>query len=105
MTTKTQSKPSKTSSTESKQAKFQETDKQTPLKLNLVHALFIHGICSELFHDSNDFSFKNFLHDIIALHENVIENSSNEQLKEKMNYQPFNTEKNETQTTNLTTQE
>ena len=104
MTTKKQSKPSKTLSTESNKVKSLETDKQMPLKLNLVHALFIHGITSELFHDSTDYSFKNFLHDIIMLHEQVIECSSNEQLKDKMNYQPFNPQKNETQTQNLETQ-
>ncbi|AXL14899.1 hypothetical protein [Microviridae sp.] len=104
MTTKKQSKPSKTSSTELNNRKSLETAKQMPLKLNLVHALFIHGITSELFHDSDDYSFKNFLHDIIILHENVIESSSNEQLKEKMNYKPFNPEQHETQETNLETQ-
>ena len=66
-----------------------------PLKLNLIHCIFIHGIVCELYLDSIDENFKNFILDIIALHENIIEPSDNDKLKTKMNYKSLNTLQNE----------
>ena len=91
MTTKTQKKPSKKSSKDTK-----KTNNEKPLRLNLVHCLFIHAMLSDLYADSIDDKFKGFLIDIIALHESLIEDSDNEKLKEKMKYQPFKFPTNET---------
>ena len=99
MTTKTQKNNSDKPSKESQKANLK------PLKLNLVHALFIHGSMCELFHDSIDTQFKNFIQDIIYVHENVIESSENEALKEKMNYKPFNPNYHETKKTSEQDQE
>ena len=92
-TTKPPTDPKK----QSKDSKIPKSGKPENLKLNLIHALFIHGTFSELYHDSIDHQFKNFVHDIIYVHELAIESSDNEELKNKMNYKPFNPEKNETE--------
>ena len=82
---------------QSKDSKTPKSERPKDLKLNLIHALFIHGTFSELYHDSIDHQFKNFVHDIIYVHELAIESSDNDELKNKMNYKPFNPEKNETE--------
>ena len=51
---------------------------------------------SELYADAIDEKFKDFLIDIIALHESLIEESDNQKLKDKMKYKPFKIETNET---------
>ena len=91
MTTKTQSKHSKKSSKDTKKIKTEK-----PLRLNLVHCLFIHAMLSDLYADAIDEKFKDFLIDIIALHESLIEDSDNQKLKDKMKYQPFKIPTNET---------
>ena len=94
-TTKTQSKDSKKSLTA---GNLKTPPRQKPLKLNLVHCIFIHGMLSDLYHHSIDEKFLNFLHDMIELHENIIEKSDNEKMKTEMQYKPFNPSKNETKT-------
>ena len=51
---------------------------------------------SDLYNDAVDVKFKNFLIDLIMLHEGLIEKSDNEKLKTEMKYKPFIPENHET---------
>lgn len=98
MTTKKQKQPS--DSTSKKQSNIGKIPKKTQrdhMKLNLAHALIIHGMTMELYSNTKDKPFKNLLLDIIYVHELIIDESDNEQIKEELNYKPLKTSKNETQ--------
>ena len=96
MTTKTQKKNSKKQSNDSKTNGKTQKIEQKPLKLNLVHAIFLHGMLSDLYSDAVDENFKNFVSDIIHCHEAIIDQSENQELKEKMKFKPFKSNYDET---------
>ena len=103
MTTKTASNSSKSSSKSSKttQEKNSTSSKTDPnqmqmLTLNVVHLLFLHGLCSNFKKvEELEKSMDSFLHDIIIIMEMYIDSANvSPQLAEKFNYKIDNDEKN-----------
>lgn len=95
-TTEKQKLSSKSTSNNANFNGLPQATKRNALSLNLIHALVIHGMTTELYKHSNDLQFKNLLLEIIYAHELVINESKNDELKQKLNYSPLKSQKNET---------
>lgn len=91
-----------TPSTENKRAKKKTKNETDPnagqlIVMNLIHILFLHAILLKLYHDDKrPKDYEKILTDLLFLFEYQIDQTKNEDLKSKMNYQPLKSKSTKT---------